>query len=247
MSVVGIFGAWLVSHIASDVALKGFTVIEIGVAAVDAGVGRVEELIARSRTEVKQAAETITGVGAQAAANRPVLTALNERLETNLAPRLAQMRENLAPVRDAVAKVDNAVSFMSSFPMLAERAPRLAALDESFDRLEALTADATQLRSTLRELASAQTNDVAPETVATLKGLAERIDNRLEQVHTKVQSAHGEVDALKVRIEKKKSRLLLAFNLVALLVTLMLAWVIYTQVVMIQHHRSRLRRKKVDS
>ena len=54
--------------------------------------------------------------------------------------------------------------------MLAERAPRLATLDESLDRLEALSADATQLRSTLRELANARTTDIAPETVATLNG-----------------------------------------------------------------------------
>ena len=131
--------------------------------------------------------------------------------------------------------------------MLAERAPRLATLDESFDRLEALSADATQLRSTLRELANARTTDIAPQTVATLNGLAERIDNRLGQVHAKVQSVRADVDALKVRIEKKKSRLLFVFNLIALFMTLMLAWVIYTQIVVIQHHWVRVRRKKVES
>ena len=247
VSVVGIFGAWFVSGKASDIALKGFGVIEIGVGAVDAGVGRVDDLIATSRTEVRQAAETIKTVGAQAVSNSPVLNALNERLEKSLAPRIAQMRDNLAPVRSAVAKIDNAVSFLSSFPMLAERAPRLATLDESFDRLEALSADATQLRNTLRELANARTTGIAPETVATLNGLAERIDNRLGQVHAKVQSVRADVDALKVRIEKKKSRLLFAFNLVALLSTLMLAWIIYTQIVVFQHHWVRVRRPNQGS
>lgn len=131
--------------------------------------------------------------------------------------------------------------------MLAERAPRLATLDESFDRLDALSADATQLRSTLRELANARTAGIAAETVATLNALAERIDNRLGQVHAKVQSVRADVDALKVRIEKKKSRLLFVFNLMALLSTLMLAWVIYTQIVVFQHHWVRVRRKKVES
>jgi chromosome segregation ATPase len=131
--------------------------------------------------------------------------------------------------------------------MLAERAPRLATLDESFDRLEALSADATQLRSTLRELANARTTDIAPETVATLNGLAERIDNRLGQVHAKVQSVRADVDALKVRIEKKKSRLLFVFNLIALLSTLMLAWIVYTQIVVLQYHWVRVRRPNQGS
>ena len=242
LSLFGIVGAWFVSRTASDVALKGFGVIEIGVGVVDAGVGRVDDLVATSRTEVRQAAETITAVGGQTLANSPVLNALNERLETNLAPRIAQMQQALGPVRDALGTVSNAVSVVSSLPMMAERAPRLAALNETFDRLEGLSADATQLRSTLRALVVEQKSDITPETVAALKGLTQRIDNRLGEVQAKVQAVRADVDALQVRLDKRKSRLLFMFNLVALLSTLMLAWVVYTQVVVIQHHWARVRR-----
>ena len=135
--------------------LKGFGLVETGVGVVDAGVGRVDDLIATSRTEVRQASETITAVGAQAQANSPVLNALNERLETRLAPRIAQIEQVLAPVRDAVGTIGNAVSLVNSLPMMADRAPRLAALDETFNRLEGLSADATQLSGTLRALVGA--------------------------------------------------------------------------------------------
>src|SRR6188768_4097319 len=90
VSLGGIVGAWFASRTASDVALKMFGVIEIGIGVVDAGVGRVDDLIAKSRTEVQQAAETIKTVGGQAVANSPVIAALNERLDTSLAPRIAQ-------------------------------------------------------------------------------------------------------------------------------------------------------------
>lgn len=241
LSLLGIFGAWFVSRKASDVALKGFGVIEIGVGVVDAGLGRVDELVATSRTEVRQAAETIGTVGAQAVSNSPVLNALNERLETSLVPRIAQMRQTLAPVRDALGKVGNAVSLVSSLPMMAERAPRLAALDETFDRIEGMSADATQLRSTLRALVVEQKTEVRPETVAALKGLTQRIDTRLGEVQAKLQSVRADVDALKVRIENKKSRLLFLFNLLALLSTLMMGWMVYTQVIVMQHHTACMR------
>src|SRR6478736_1939552 len=78
-------------------------------------------------------------------ADSPVLNALNERLETDLAPRIAQMQQALGPVRDALGTVSNAVSMVSSLPMMAERAPRLAALNETFDRPAGLSAEATQL------------------------------------------------------------------------------------------------------
>ena len=241
LSLFGIFGAWFVDRKATDVALKGFGLIEIGIGVIDAGVSRVDDLIATSRTEVRQASETITAAGAQARANSPVLNALNERLETSLAPRIAQMQQVLAPVRDAMGTVGNAVSLLNSMPMMADRAPRLAALDETFNRLEGLSADATQLRGTLRALVAEQKSDIAPETVAALKGITQRIDTRLGEVQANIDGVQADIAALHVRLDTRKSRLLFVFNLVALLSTLVLAWILYTQVVVIQHHWARVR------
>ena len=241
LSCISIVGTWFVSRRASDVALKGIGVIEIGVGVVDAGIGRVDRLIATSRTEVREAAETIATVTGRAADNRPVLNALNERLETSLAPRITQVQDALAPVRDAIRDVSNAVSFVSSLPMMAEHAPRLAVLDETFNRLEAMSADATQLRATLRALVAAQDSEVTPETVKALNGLIQRIHTRLGDVQNKVQAVRAEVDALQVRLDQRKSRLLFTINLVAMLSTLMLAWIIYSQVIVLQHHWRRAR------
>jgi septal ring factor EnvC (AmiA/AmiB activator) len=124
---------------------------------------------------------------------------------------------------------------------MAERAPRLAALDETFNRLEELSADATQLRNKLQALMAAQKSDATTETIATLNELARRIDTRLGEVQTKVQTVREDIDALQGRLEKRKSRLLFVFNLLALLSTLMLAWILYTQVVVIRHHWVRVR------
>jgi len=246
LSLCGIFGVWFVERKATNVALKGFGLIETGVRVVDAGVERVDDLIATSRTEVRRASETITAVGAQAEANSPVLNALNERLETSLAPRIAQMEQALAPVRDAVGRIGNAVSLVNSVSMTAERAPRLAALDETFNRLEELSADAMQLRGTLRALVVAQKNDVTAETIATLNGLTQRIDIRLGEVQANVQGVRKDITALQVRLATHKSQLLFVFNLLALLSTLMLVWILYTQVVVIQHHWARVRRPAAE-
>jgi len=247
LSFVSIFGAWFVDRKATDVTLKGFGLIETGVHVVDAGVSRVNELIATSRAEVRQASETISAVGPQAQANRPVLNALNDRLETSLAPRIEQMQKVLAPVRDALGNVANAVSLLNSLPMMADRAPRLAALDDAFNRLEELSADGKQLRGTLRELVSSQNSDITAETLATLNGLTQRIDTRLGKVQANVHGMQTDIDALKMRLDTRKSRLLLAFNLLAFVSTLMLVWIVYTQIVVIQHHWSRVRRPVVRS
>jgi hypothetical protein len=242
LGLFGIFGAWFVDRKATDIALKGFGLVETGVGVVDAGVGRVNELVATSRTEVRQASETITATGAQAQANAPVLNALNDRLETSLAPRIAQMQQLLAPVRDALRNVGNAVGLLNSLPMMTDRAPRLAALDDAFNRLEELSADGKQLRGTLRALVSGQNKEITAETLATLNGLTQRIDTRLGKVQANVDGIRADIDALQLRLDRRKSRLLLAFNLLAFLLTLMLVWIVYTQIVVIQHHWTRMRR-----
>jgi len=237
LSLLGIAGVWWIDRRATEAALKAFGLVEAAAAVVNAGVARVDGLIATSRTEVRQAAETITAVGARAEANRPVLTALGDRLETSLAPRIGQMQQALAPVRDAVGTISNVVSLANSLPIVSENAPRLAALDDAFNRLEQLSADSTQLRATLRAIADPQVSHVTTEAVAALTGLTQRIDSRLGEVQAGVQGVQADIAAWQRRLDERKSRLLFLFNLAALLMTLMLAWILYSQVVVIRHHR----------
>jgi len=237
LSLAGIVGVRLVDRRVTDAVLKGFGVVETAVGVINAGMARIDGLIGTSRMEVRQAAETIIAVGARAEANSIVLNALNERLETSLAPRIAQVQQALAPVRDAVAMIGNAVSLANSLPMLADRAPRLAALDEALNRLEQLSADSTQLRGTLRALAGTPKSQLTAETVAVLSGLTQRIDTKLGEVQAGVQGVQADIAAWQHRLDVRKSRLLFLFNLLALLMTLMLAWILYSQIVVLRHYR----------
>ena len=87
-----------------------------------------------------------------------------------------------------------------------------------------------------------QNSGATAVTLATLNGLTQRIDTRLGEVQANVQGVQAHIAALQVRLDTRKSRLLLAFNLLALLSTVMLAWIVYTQIVVIRHHWTRVRR-----
>jgi hypothetical protein len=236
LSVGGIAGAWWVNNVASNVTLKAFSVVETGIGIVDTGVGRVDSLIQTGRTEVQQAQETIVTVAGNLQANHPVLTALSDRLETRLGPTVDKIQEASAPVRDALGTVSNAVSIANTIPFIQEKAPGLDKLDATFGRLGEMSADAQQLRTTLRAAATGQADQITQETATTLTTLTSRVDARLAEVQTGVQEIQAEINALQVRLETLKSRLLLIYDLAALAVTLLLLWVIYSQVVVIRHH-----------
>ena len=232
----GIVGAWWLNSVASNVTLKVFSAVETGVAVVDAGVARADTLITTGRGEVQQAEETITAIAGNLQANNPVLTALSERLETRLGPTIDNIQEAIAPVRDALVSVSNAVSIANSIPFIRERAPAVDKLDNTFNRLGDMSADAQQLRTTLRAAATGQADQMTAEAAATLTTLTSRIDTRLAEIQTGVQEIQAEIVALQARLDVLKSRLLLIYNLLALAATLLVLWVIYSQFVVIRHH-----------
>jgi hypothetical protein len=236
LSVGGIVGAWWVNSVASNTTLKVFSLVETGVSVVEAGVARADTLIQTGRTEVQQAEETIVTISGNLQANNPVLTALSERLETRLGPTIVNIQEAISPVRDALVSVSNAVSIANSIPFIRNQAPEIAKLDSAFTRLGEVSADAQQLRSTLRAAATGRADQLTQETATTLTTLTSRVDARLGEIQTGIQEIQAEIQALQARLEVLKSRLLLIYDLAALLVSLLLLWVIYSQVVVIRHH-----------
>jgi len=63
------------------------------------------------------------------------------------------------------------------------------------------------------------------------------MDTTLGEVQAGVQGVHADIAAWQLQLDARKSRLLFLFNLLALSMTLMLAWILYSQIVVIRHYR----------
>lgn len=241
LSLGGIAGAWWANTTITNITVQAFAIVDTGVNIVDTGVSRVDRLVQTGRTEVQQTADTIVSVADELRANRPILTALSERVETRLGPTVDQIRETLSPVREALTTVANIVSLLNSIPFINERAPRLDALDQTFDRLSALAADIQQLRTTLREAALSEADRMTQQAVDVLTGVTTRIDNRLAETQANIQQVQAEIQALRDELAARKARLMLIYDLAAIGTTLLLLWIIYSQVVVMRHHWRMLR------
>lgn len=241
LSVAGIAGAWWLNRIATDVTLTAFSVVDTGVSVAEAGVSRVDSLVQDGRTEVQQAEETITTVGTNLQENSPVLTALSARLQTRLAPTIENIQQAIAPVREALRTVSNIVTIATAIPGMSERAPRLERLDQAFTQMEQTAADIKQLDDTLRASVVEGKNQLTQEAVTTLTGITTRVDTRLAEAEAAVDQVQSDIDVFQVEMDETESRLLLIYNLAALGATLLMLWLIYSQVVVIRHHWRGLR------
>ena len=235
LSAAGIYGAWYANRTLTDVTLKVFTIVDTGVAVAQTGVTRVDSLVQAGRTEVQQAEQTIGTVGGNLQENSPLLTALSTRLETRLAPTVGKIQETLAPVRESLVSVANVVEIANSIPFVETKAPRIARLDEIFNQLGQLAADIAQLDDTLRTSVVEGKNQLTQEAVTTLTDITTRVDTGLGTVQTEVQSALVDIQAFQEETQALKSRLLMYYNLAALALTLLMLWVIYSQIVLIRY------------
>jgi gas vesicle protein len=239
LSLGGIFGVWWLSSTVSDATVKVFSVVKAGTEVVDTAAGRVDALIQTARSEVQQAGETVNTVAGNLQENRPVLTALSDRLETRLGPAVDKIQEAIAPAHDALVTVSTALSFANSIPFVQERAPRLEQLEQTSTRLSTLAADVLQFRTTLRTAVTEKADQLTQQAATALTDLASRIDGGLASVQSDVQALQSEITALQARLQALQSRLLVTYNLIALAATLLCLWVIYSQIVVIRYHWSR--------
>lgn len=241
LCAAGIYGAWYANRTITDFTLKVFSIADTGAAIAENGAGRVNDLVQSGRTEVQQAEATINDVGANLQANSPVLTALSARLETRLAPTVGKVQAALAPVNNALQGINTAVAILNSLPFVQEKAPVVGRIDTALTQLDQMAADVQQLNDTLKASVVGGKNQLTQEAVTTLTTLTTRIDTRLAGVQTEVQAVQADLSALRDRLEARQSRLLLIYDLSAIGITLLLIWLIYSQIVVFRSHWASLR------
>ncbi len=239
LSAGGIIGAWGINSAVSNFTVSVISVIQGGVKIVDTAVSRVEGLVQTARSEVQEASASVTKIAGNLQENRPVLTALSDRLESRLGPTVDRIQEAAAPIHDALVTVSNAVSLANSISFIQERAPRLAEFERTLSQITALAADVRQLRTTLSAAVTEKADRLTEGVATALTDLAARIDGRLAEAQSNVQGVQADITALQGRLQTLQTVLLLLFNLIALLATLLYIWVIYSQIVVIRHHWKR--------
>ena len=240
-SIAGIAGTWWLHNTVTDVTLRAFSIVDTAVGVVDIGASRANDLVQRGRSEVQQVESTIVAVGANIEENNPLLTALSNRIGERLAPTVEQIRTVLTPVTGTVRAVRALVDFVNAIPFIRETPPAVDDLETALNRLDETAADVRQINDTIRSTVTGTADRLTNESVNTLTGLTGRVDSRLAETQASVEAVQAEIKALQERLAAQRARLLLIYNLVAIALTLVMLWVIYSQFVVIRHQRQLLR------
>ncbi|MEZ4767422.1 MAG: hypothetical protein R2844_03240 [Caldilineales bacterium] len=241
LSVSGIAGFWYVNSVLTNVTNQVFSIVNTGAGVAATGVNRAEQLVTDGRSEVQNASDTVTAVGQNLEENSPVLTALNDRLQQRLGPTVEAIGTTLAPAVDGLRTVNQIATIANSIPFVKQETPRLDKLEAATNGLLQLVADVQQFQATLGQTVVAGKNQVTNEAVGVLTDLATRIDTRLANLESTLQETQQQISDFQGRMNALNGRLLAIYNLATLLLTLLLVWIIYSQVVVIRNHWRGLR------
>jgi hypothetical protein len=152
-----------------------------------------------------------------------------------------QLRTTLAPVSGAIQSVRALVDFINAIPFISETPPAVEELESALNRLDEAAANARQVGDTIRTTVVEGSSQMTQQTVDLLTSLTSGVDNWLAEAQSAVDTLQTEMAALQERLALLRSQLLLIYSLAAVGATLLMLWLIYSQVVVIRHQWQLLR------
>lgn len=227
--IAGVIGNWYLNKTMTDSVVRVLTGVEQALEVTEDRLGRLDTRLGNARDRIDEFERNVERAGEDFVENPVVLTALSERLDLGIAPAVLDVLETVQAVREKVVAVQNAVQALNALPFVSigENLDEGGRLQRLSDGAAALTEGVEGVRSGVRE---AKAELVGKVMFRLGKGTA-RLDRGLETIQTAVQGYNTQVSGMLSEVTALKSRVPLWFDLASIGVTLVLLWIILSQVV----------------
>ncbi len=211
--LVGVWAAYGPAHdgviTVSNTLQQGLQVAEKGLTGVDGYVTTARQTLTQVNTEAAQ-------LGDRAQTTSPVLSALSQRVETKLAPVLAQAQTTASTIHDAALKVNGALAALNRFPGVT--VPTLN------DQLVAISDRAQEAQSAVQDLrvtlANVKAGAVTKVETAVTK-ITARIDAPLAKMQSLINTYQAKITNAQERVASTTNSILTWLLVSAIAVTIL--------------------------
>jgi hypothetical protein len=229
LSIAGIVGNWFVNDSMTDDIVQVLTGVEKTLGLTGDALGRLDTRVSDARDRVATFEETVQTAGENFTENPVILTALSEKLDLGIAPAINGLRETVQSVRERVVGIQNAVQAINALPFVSvgeqvSDGDRLQRLSEG---VATLTEGVEETRNGVRE---AKQNIAARVAYSFGKGIS-KLDGGLVTIETAVMGYGTQVSELRTEISALKASVTFWLDVASVTMTLILLWLIFSQVV----------------
>jgi hypothetical protein len=228
LSVGGIFGTWRVSNSLTDGIVGVLSRVDTALETTDNGLNTLNTRVANARVEVDAFEEAVLIAAEEFVDNPVIITTLSDRLDLGIAPAILKARDTVESVRETLVGIQNAVQAVNALPFVSLDPPEEGPLARLSEGIAALTEGVEAVRTGVREAKV----EVAIQVVFRIGRATSRFDEGLGTIETAVTDLRGRVSELRSDVSRLKSRLVSWLDIAAVVITLILLWIIFSQVVL---------------
>ena len=229
LSIAGIVGNWFVNDSVTDDIVKVLTGVENALGLADDALGRVDTRVGAARDRIATFEETVATAGEKFTEDPVILTALSEKLDLGIAPAVSELRATVQSVRETVVGIQNAIQAINALPFISigDKVSDSARLQRLSEGVTALTEGGEETRNGVRE---------AKQRIATRAAFAigkgtSRLDSGLATIEAAVADYGTQVSEMRAQVSALKASVTFWLDVASVILTLILLWLIFSQVV----------------
>jgi len=236
ISLAGIVGTWVGGRAAIDAAVQLLN-------GVDRAAGAARTMIAQVNTEVGQVRNQVTTVKSatdQLSQNVNdkglVLTLIPPETDNELLTSVRKVAESVANIREAVTSAIELYRAINRLPFVSLPQPNSESWGKVGDLVTTLQTGVQDLTTAITEFRSA-----ASGTVSRVTDGISRVEGGLSNVETTLNSVDTQLAAAQAQAAQLSQTIPTAITVAMIVLTLFMAWVAYTQIVVMRGAWRKLR------
>jgi hypothetical protein len=235
-SIVGIIGVWLVERPLSDAAVTTLSLVEKSTAIVRASNTRVDQALAGLQVKTTEISDASQQLSQNVADKGLVLVLLPEEKEQQLIDTASSVRDTYTGIRESIGKGLDLYRSINRMPLVS--LPGLS--DEQMAKIDASVSKTQSLAEALRsEIADFRTG--VASTIEKVDAAATLLNNEITQVRDTLSELDSRLAALEVLMIRLQQVIPSVLLVIAVIISLVFAFIIFTQVELIRLYINRWR------
>jgi hypothetical protein len=235
-SAVAIVGTWVARDSLADLSVGLFDLVENTAVGLRHVGDRVDQSLADMQAVSNEIARASAQIGANVTDKGLIAVLLPEEQEQALADRARSVQETVATIRDLLATGVEMYRTIDRLPFVSLPKPSQEDVAKIEQALVESGARAEELQRNVREFRTGVSAEIAKVEQA-----AVRLNERLDESRDSLAKLDADLAALQDLAIRLKTAIPTALTIIAVVLTLFLAYVIYSQVEVIRLHVQRWR------
>jgi chromosome segregation ATPase len=225
LGLAGIAGTWMVRSRLDDGLGRIMTAAEAEAVGAQQELDRLDAALAQASTQIAAVEQEVQALGTDLDQNKPLLTALTDRLGVDLAPLAARAREMMDTIRETVAAVNSVVETINALSFVSKPIPELENLNALAEEIDSFEAEVQNLRLTIEQRRS----EIIAGGVSIVTTPAARIRGGLDRAQATVSGYSQRLGTLQEHLSALGATVGQWLTWLAVILTLILLWLALSQ------------------